>query len=135
MSSVTRSGHDGLLTGALADILATLRETRYGSVASGVEKALRGATDHFLYDLGAHLRHEEEWIFPDLQASVPEIGPEIDRLRDEHRLLRLHALDLAGRIRDGDKAGALETSRDFLAALLSHIDRERKTVDARLPRK
>lgn len=133
MSTATKNPHDGLLTGALADILGALRDTRYGRVAAGVENALRGAADHFVDELAAHLRHEEEALFPALLASDPELQPEIARLREEHRQLRIYAQDLAARIREGDSTAAYETSRGFLAALLVHIDRERKTVDARLP--
>jgi hemerythrin-like domain-containing protein len=109
-----------------------LRKRQYGDIVNGVEKALRGAADGFVAKLATHLRHEEEVLFPALRKADPEAGPEIERLEEEHRLLRVYATDLACRISKKDTEGAYEVSRAFLAALFDHIDRERKSVDERL---
>ncbi len=97
-----------------------------------LEAALHGAADEFVAKLAAHLRHEEEVLFPALLKAAPEAAPEIEGLEEEHRLLRVYATDLACRIRRKDTGGAYEGSRAFLAALFDHIDRERKAVDERL---
>lgn len=134
MIAVKRDEHDGVLTGALAEILAFLRcSGSYGGVAEGVEKALHGAADDFVGKLAGHLRHEEEVLFPAIRKSAPESAAEIARLEEEHQLLRVYATELAHRIKARDSEGAYEVARDFLAALFDHIERERHAIDARLP--
>lgn len=132
MIAVKRDEHDGVLTGALAEIMGYLRMRQYGGIVEGVEAALHGAADEFVEKLAAHLRHEEEVLFPALLKAAPEAGPEIERLEEEHRVLRVYATDLACRIKEKDAEGAYEVSRAFLATLFDHIDRERKSVDERL---
>ena len=132
MITLKKDAHDGSLTAGLAQIIGYLRTRPYGDIVNGVEKALRGAADEFVAKLAAHLRHEEEVLFPALRKSVPEAGPEIAHLEEEHRLLQIYATDLAFRIHSKDVEGAYEVSRTFLAALFDHIDREMKVVDERL---
>lgn len=132
MIAVRRDEHDGVLTGALAEIIGTIRRGAYGGIADGVEQALRGAADEFVAKLAAHLRHEEEVLFPALLKSDPGSAPEIAKLEEEHQLLRVYATELAHRIKAKDAEGAYEVSRSFLAALFDHIDRERHSVDTRL---
>ncbi len=132
MIAVRRDEHDGVLTGALAEIIGTIRMGAYGGIADGVEQALRGAADEFVSKLAAHLRHEEEVLFPALRKSDPASAPEIAKLEEEHQVLRVYATELAHRIKARDTEGAYEVSRSFLAALFDHIERERHSVDARL---
>ncbi|HXX95275.1 MAG TPA: hemerythrin domain-containing protein [Planctomycetota bacterium] len=124
--------HDGVLTGALAEIMRHLKFRPYDGIADDVEGALQGAADAFVDKLARHLRHEEEVLFPAIRAAVPDASGPIERLEEEHRLLRVYATELAYRIKEKDQEGAYEVSRSFLAALFDHIDRERKIVDERL---
>jgi hemerythrin-like domain-containing protein len=124
--------HDGVLTASLAEIVARLRSGPYGPVVDPLEEAQRGAADPFVATLAAHLRHEEEVLFPEILRASPESAAEIGRLHEEHLFLRVYATDLAYRMKEGDREGAYEVSRAFLAALFDHIDLERKVVDARL---
>jgi hemerythrin-like domain-containing protein len=130
MNPAKCDGHDGVLTAALAEIIAHLRLTSYGGIAAGLDPALRGAADEFVAKLASHLRHEEETLFPAIRRSVPGAGPEVDRLVEEHELIRVYATDLAHRIKARDTEGAIDLSRAFLAALFDHIERERKVSQA-----
>lgn len=124
--------HDGVLTGALAQIMGYLRFRPYDGIADDLETALQGAADEFVVKLARHLRHEEEVLFPAIRAAWADSAEEIGHLEEEHRLLRVYATELAYRIKEKDQEGAYEVSRSFLAALFDHIDRERKIVDERL---
>lgn len=132
MITEKKDEHDGVLTAALAEIMAHLRAGPYGPVVDHLEEALRGAAEEFVTRLASHLKHEEEVLFPGILQASPESAAEIDGLHEEHLLLRVYATDLAYRLKEGDREGAYEVSRAFLAALLDHIDRERKIMGERL---
>jgi hemerythrin-like domain-containing protein len=123
---------DGVLTGALADLLAQLRSAPYQGVIDEVQNASQGAADVFIGKLADHLRKEEEVLFPAILRADPGAAGKLEALLREHRQLRAHAVRLARRIRGRDARKAGEVARDFLAALYVHIDHERRVVEPRL---
>lgn len=129
MSDHAIHGHDGTLTDALAGILTRLRDDPYRMLQAGFEAALRGAADDFIGKLAAHLRHEENVLFPALRELVPWCEHELDALEEEHRSLRIFSRNLALGITTRDGDGVRSVGRSFLAALLDHVERETASVD------
>jgi len=56
--------------------------------ARGLKERAAEFHDFFLKNLVAHFRAEEEVLFPWLRSEVPECGPIIDQLLDDHRQIR-----------------------------------------------
>jgi hemerythrin-like domain-containing protein len=129
MSDSALHSHDGTLTDALAGILTRLRDHPYRMLQTDFEAALRDAADDFIAKLAAHLRHEEEILFPALRELVPWSERELDALEEEHRSLRVFSRSLALRITTRDEEGIRAVGRTFLAALLDHVERETAAVD------
>jgi hemerythrin-like domain-containing protein len=125
-----QQGHDGALTGRLAEVVSRLRARPYGSVIDRLDGGLHDSADRFVAELAEHLDYEERALFPAVREARPDLAAGLDRLQEEHRLLRIYAQDLAGRIDVLDREGAFEVSRAFLAALMDHIDRERALTEA-----
>jgi hemerythrin-like domain-containing protein len=123
---------DGVLTGALADLIARLRGAPYQGVIDEVQKACSGTADEFIGKLADHLRNEEDVLFPAILRADPGAAREVEALLGEHRRLRAYAVRLARRIRGRDAREAGQVARRFLAALYDHIDHERRVVEPRL---
>jgi hemerythrin-like domain-containing protein len=125
-----RRTHDEALTSDLAGLIGFLRVKPYRAIAQQAEQAVRGSAEHFVATLAEHLLFEEERLFPALRRAAPGKAGAIDRLSEEHQLLRVYARELACRIAGGDDAGAYGVSRSFLVALLDHVERETKLTES-----
>lgn len=127
MKTLTRNGR-------LADALAAL----YGYLRMGPRPFLEGephaSADAFVQALAGHLRHEEDQLFPSLREASPDADAALGPLRDEHVNLRLFASRLARRMSEDDFDGAAEVVLACLEALLKHLRREERVVDALLGR-
>ena len=121
--------HDSSLTNALAGIIERLRTRRYEGLKAFLQDLLRGETLEFTGDLAQHLKYEEEILFPALAELKPEARPRLGEVEEEHERLREFSRRLAHRLREGDASGAVAVAREFLAALLEHIDRESALVN------
>lgn len=134
MNALQENVANGPLTDALAGIVGYLRIRRYGGIVGRLEQAFLGACNRFVSVLAEHLEHEENEIFPELRALAPQSGPALERLVEQHRLLRIYAQDLAQRLKREDEEGAAGVARAFLVALLEHVDAENGAIDSILTR-
>lgn len=119
---------DTALTGELSGLIDCLRTPGYGRVASGIDKALEGFVEEFADLLAKHLLYEEDVLFPALRETAPDQAQDILGLLVEHKDLRVRALELAKHVKTGDRAGACEVGREFLATLFNHIHREEEVT-------
>ena len=124
-----RRAEDRALGDALAGLLGHLRGFAYARFYGRPEEALCDEADRFVGRLAKHLRYVEETLFPALGQVEPRFAQDIEALKNEHRRFDSYTRDLAVRILGGDKEGAYEVGRTFLAVLLDHIRRETAGVD------
>lgn len=123
MTTMTR---DSGLTNALAAL--------YGYLDLGTEEAVDASADAFIGALANHLHWAEEGLFPALRDSLAAAEEELKPLREEHDSLRVFASELAQRVAVNDRGGAKAVAASMLAALVAHLGREEKAIDALLDR-
>ncbi len=126
--------HDGTLTESLASLIGYLRLGAYDGLRSALDEAVAQGADRFIGLLADHLRHEEEVLFPALREASPAAEELLKPLQEQHASLRVFASEFAQRLAVDDRDGACDVARSFLAALLEHIEREDRTVEALMKR-
>jgi len=120
---------DAALLEELARLVEQLRTNSYEQVIRQVQGTSPAPVEEFSDLLSRHLLYEEEILFPALREPSPAgAGMELDALKREHEMLRGFARSLVGLVRQGEVAGACDTGRMFMAALLDHIGRETKVT-------
>jgi hemerythrin-like domain-containing protein len=121
---------DAELTGALAEVIANLRQGSYSKVVGEFRDALLGSGDAFIDTLARHLLYEEEVLFPELSRQSPELADAVRCLLSEHVRLRELARELAAAITSEERDQAYGVARNFLAELYAHIEREEKVTES-----
>jgi len=130
--------HDHLRS-ELTRVRDLIRQVREGAVdAGGARSAINEMTmrqndwalgaycaSYCRFVTGHHML-EDEAVFPHLRAAEPGLGPVIDRLTDEHKIIHqvLNDLDqaLVDHLRDpGDFAGLQQAADILTDTLLSHL--------------
>lgn len=129
MNATLDRDEEGALGDALVGLLGHLRGPSYEGLPPGSGEALHREADRFVRKLAEHLRYTEEVLFPALGGLEPGSSRDFRELEAEHRLLHLHARDLALQVKAGDLGAAYGVTRSFLAVLLDHLRRETVGVD------
>lgn len=129
MNTTIDRDRDEALCDSLMGIMSRLRGYAPRGFEGGDGELLSREADRFVGRVARHLRYAHRILFPAFRELESNSTPDLERLEEEHRLLRLAARDLGLQIRNLDKEQAYDVSRSLLAVLLDHLRRETEDID------
>jgi Hemerythrin HHE cation binding domain len=137
LATVERLAVEAVEGAAAEDVVAGVRALE----TTGPLWRLRASCLHYCRFVHHHHRLEDMALFPELRRVNPALGPVVERLQDDHRMVAglLEAVESAASVLerdDGSEArAAVAGALDALAAhLLSHLELEEASVAETLRR-